>query len=417
MTKRARLNEIVKCCETRFDRGDVSTWKHGEFVDLSREIQRETHANLSPNTLKRIFGKIAVDDDYIPQQATLDALKKYGRYTEREVSPPEQEPEPVPQPVPIPDIQRPGSSNIFYIVIAVIALLTSLLIWQFLKPKNISGKIRITRTEGHLPSTTTFDLEVPETKDSLFVNFGDKSPLVYITPGKKAAAHLYYFPGYFTASIQTRNKVLFATTNVNIKSDSWIGLVFHNQQDIPNQFNEFPAFKTGRESVFRVSNKDFFKMGLDTTGLLLTRLCNYTPEAYNLDDFIFETTFQNTLLEKNIYCRGTQFQLSGSKGMIRFKFVNPGCSLRVINIVSEQTFNGAVDDLSSFVLDLKRWNTVKLINHYKRLSLYVNDKQIFSGSYQKPLGDLRGLFLEFEGAGLVKNCLLKSADGKVIYHF
>jgi hypothetical protein len=35
MTKGARLNEIVKCCEIRFNRGDAGTWKHGDFVDLN----------------------------------------------------------------------------------------------------------------------------------------------------------------------------------------------------------------------------------------------------------------------------------------------------------------------------------------------------------------------------------------------
>jgi hypothetical protein len=86
MTKGARLNAIINCCEIRFNRGAATTWRHGDFVDLNREIQRDTNTNISPSTLKRIFGKIAVDDDYIPQQATVDALKKYGKYIEPESS-------------------------------------------------------------------------------------------------------------------------------------------------------------------------------------------------------------------------------------------------------------------------------------------------------------------------------------------
>ena len=74
MTKGARLNDIVKCCEIRFNRGDATAWKHGDFVDLHREIRNDTSINISPSTLKRIFGKVTVDEDYIPQQATLDAL-------------------------------------------------------------------------------------------------------------------------------------------------------------------------------------------------------------------------------------------------------------------------------------------------------------------------------------------------------
>ncbi|MES2773425.1 MAG: hypothetical protein V4722_04540 [Bacteroidota bacterium] len=103
--------------------------------------------------------------------------------------------------------------------------------------------------------------------------------------------------------------------------------------------------------------------------------------------------------------------------MIRFRLVSPGCSLRILNILSEQTFKGASDSLSQFVLDLSQWNTVKLVNHHKQVSLSVNGKEIFTGAYQRSLGDIKGIFLEFEGTGSVKTCDLKSYDGKVLYHF
>lgn len=349
MTKRARLNDIVKCCEVRFNRGDATTWKHGDFVDLNREIQRDTNVNISPNTLKRIFGKIAVDEDYIPQQATLDALKKYGRYADTEISPPNTQavarPQPEPQPVthpkqepqlveqpqqesqlvtdPKPELQPTlpnRRSNFKKMAIVLIALIVStvtvgFLTWRLLSARTVSGKIRMTRTEGRLPATAYFDLQIPETSDSLFVNFGDKSPLSYILPGRKNAAHIYYIPGVFTVSVQTRQQAI-ASTTVYIRSDNWIGLVFHNQQEIPDHFYKFPAVKTGSNSLFQVTNSQLSTMGLDTTGVVLTRLCNYTPVAYNSDNFIFEATFRNATSERVNYCRGTQFQISGSNSMI-----------------------------------------------------------------------------------------------------
>jgi hypothetical protein len=418
MTKGARLHEIIKCCEIRFNRGEATTWKHGDFVDLNREIQRDTNANISPSTLKRIFGKVSVDDDYIPQQATLDALKKYGRYVASENSSPE-----------LPTLAQPkplsGTSNfkrrtIALILLATIAVIAGLFSWLLLKPESITGKISLTRTEGHLPATAFFELQLPQTDDSVFVNFGDKSPLIYNKPGEKKVAHIYYFPGVFTVSLQTRERVVtntIATTNANISSGGWIAFGCHRQDDIPVHFYAFPAIKTGDDSLFEVTNNQLSKMGLDTTGPVLTRLSNYTPVAQNADDFIFETTFKNSLPDKGIYCRSTQFQISGSNSMIRFRLSSPGCSLRILNILSEQTFNGATYDLSQFVLDLSKWNTVKLVNHNKQVLLYVNGKEIFTGTYQRPLGDIRGLFLEFEGTGIVKSCDLKSYGGKLLYHF
>jgi hypothetical protein len=411
MSKKAKLDDILRCCENRFNRGASIHWKHGDFSDLSREILRDTNVNISPSTLKRIFGKVSVDDDYIPQQATVDALKKYGNYIESENAQPSF--------VPPHAVNSKESFNRYKILLPIVMLsivIVAFFTWRYWKPKSISGSIKITRTEGLLPATVVFELQLPDTEDSLFVNFGDKSPLLYLKPGEKTAGHIYYIPGVFNASLQTRQQT-FATTSAYIKSDNWIAFGCHRQDDIPVHFYALPVVKTGSDSLFNVTNNQLFRLGLDTTGPVLTRLSNYTPVNQNADDFIFETTFKNHIQEKGIFCRSTQFQISGSNSMIRFRWVNAGCSQRVLNIVSEQIFKGATNDLSQFVLDLSQWTTVKLVNHQKQVSLYVNGKQIFTGSYQKSLGNISGLFLEFEGTGVVKTCELKSYDGNTIYRF
>lgn len=414
MTKGQRLNEIVKCCEIRFNRGEVSNWKHGDFVDLQWEILRESNINISPSTLKRIFGKIAVDDDYIPQQATLDALIKYGKYIEPANLTPSLSP--AEQPNKINKTHSYKRLKLLLILLTTVIVITAVTAWWFLTPRKITGTIRIVRTEGRLPSTTFFDLQLSNTDDSVFVNFGDKSPMVHIKPGEKNAAHIYYIPGVFTVSLQTRQDII-ATTSIYIQSNNWIGMGFHNQEEIPDNFYKFPAFKSGTDSLFEFTNSQLSKTGLDTAGVILTRLCNYTPYTQNADNFIFEATFKNTLREKGDYCTGTHFQISGSNSLIKFKLAGPGCSLRVSNVLSEKSYTWASNDLSQFVHDLSKWNTIKLINHNKQVSLYINNMQIFAGSYQRPLGEIRGLFLEFEGTGLVKICDLKSFEGKLLYHF
>ncbi len=225
MTKGTRLKDIVKHCQTRFNRGDAATWKHGDFVDLHREIRLDTDTNISPSTLKRIFGKVAVDEDYIPQQATLDALKKYGRYAEAE-NPQQGPPLPSQPGLPVPGNRTKRFEPIFLILTAGAVILAGLA-WWLLKPKKIAGKISITRTEGNLPATAFFDLQLPETEDSLFVNFGDKSPLAYVKPGEKNTAHIYYFPGVFTVTFQTRQQVL-GKTSAYIQSDKWTSLLTSN---------------------------------------------------------------------------------------------------------------------------------------------------------------------------------------------
>jgi hypothetical protein len=102
--------------------------------------------------------------------------------------------------------------------------------------------------------------------------------------------------------------------------------------------------------------------------------------------------------------------------VIRFKLVNPGCSASVLNKVSELDFKGNIKNLSQFTIPLENWNSVKLINH-KHVKLYLNNKLLFEGTYKVSLGEVRGLFIEFHGNGFIKNCELKTYDGKVLYHF
>jgi len=112
-------------------------------------------------------------------------------------------------------------------------------------------------------------------------------------------------------------------------------------------------------------------MGLDTAQRIFTRLYNYTPVKYSSDDFTFETTFKNPPRKDGISCNSTQFQISGINSMIRFKLSSPGCSSRVINVLSEQRFDGDQNDLSEFVLGQENWNTIKMVNRKKHVSLFA----------------------------------------------
>ncbi len=413
MTKKNELLEIVACCETRFKRGDATLWKHSDFTDLSREIFKETDVNISSNTLKRIFGKISVDDDYLPQQATIDALKKYGNYTSTTASVSETA---VNEPL---QTSKPKVWKQYKWVLLFSIILIPVLVLM-INRKTVSASsasITLTGTEGHLPATAFFALQLPaKHADSLFVEFGDKSLLLYVPEGQKSIAHNYLFPGVFTVTLKTKKEKLSATRIV-IRSDKWIALGFRRQSELPDRYYEFPAVKTGSDSLFHLPNSQLHRMGLDTVGLFFTRLCNYTPITSTSEDFIFEASFKNSFEEKGFYCKGTQFQISGINGTIRFKLVNTGCSYRVINVVSEQVFEGSQTNLSQFTANLAQWNTVKIINKAKQVTLLVNDQEIFKGTYQISIGAIQGVFLEFEGNGFVKTCDLKTIQGNTLYQF
>jgi hypothetical protein len=438
MDKKGRLNAIVNSCERRFERGAASGWTHSDFVDLSQEILRDTKVNISPSTLKRIFGKVSVDDDYLPQQATTEALEKFGGSFEvpiqtipSQVSP-VQEVVPIAEPVPV--IARVADTNstsknlkdhkAALAVAAALLVLLVLLTGKFYEPESkpkLSGRITLTDTEGVLPATAFFGLQAPVGNDSLFIDFGDKSAVTYVVADQKTIAHNYLYPGVFIVKFRTRQDTI-STTRVLVRSNGWLGLGFNRPQDLPIHYYAFPAARTGPDSVYHVTNDELYKTGLDTTSPFFTRLCNFAPVekslvANSLDNFVFEAAFKNEAPGKRIYCRSSQFQITGIRNILRFKLVSPGCSYRILNVLSERNFRGSKVNLSQFVIDPDQWNTVKLIDKNKNVSLWVNNKLLFTGAYKISLGEVKGVFLEFEGNGFIKNCSLTTLDRRSVYRF
>jgi len=432
MDKKGKLNAIINSCERLFGRGSANSWTHSDFVDLNQAILRDTKVNISPSTLKRIFGKVSVDDDYLPQQATIEALEKFGGYATPETNPASPPQAPVAQAIvsaaeptlviatdaaTTPKSKSFKDYKVALAVAAVPLVLLGLLIARtFGLERKLAGRITLTDTEGVLPATAFFGLQAPASNDSLFVDFGDKSAVVYVLPAQKSIAHNYLYPGVFTVKLRTRQDTV-STTKVFVRSNGWLELGFNRPQDLPNHYYAFPAVKAGSDSLFHITNGELSKMGLDTTSPFFTRLCNFTPVANTTDNFVFEATFKNEAQGKRIYCRSSQFQIAGLKNILRFKLVSPGCSYRILNVVSEQNFRGNEINLSQFVIKPDQWNTVKLLNRNKHVSLLVNNKLLFTGAYKKSLGEIKGVFLEFEGNGFIKSCSLTTLDRKPLYRF
>lgn len=306
-------------------------------------------------------------------------------------------------------------------VLLIITLLTCILAYMYFCCSDFNvneSNVKLSSSEGILPKTCFFTIYNNHAADSLYIDFGDKTSPVYLNPNKKTIAHTYFIPGVFDVSLTNRIKEnrdrkarIYVTTN-----KKWYALGFQRQRLIPKRFCAFFAYKN-QDSLFAITNRELHKYSIDTLQPFFTRLCNYTPLKHNADNFIFETTFKKDFRHQDVTCSSLVFKVSGANNDIRFHFVNSGCSSIVANIISEKRINGTDNNLAPFVVDFKKENTIKLINNNKRLILLVNGKPIYTGAYKESLGDLRGVFVEFERNGFIKKCLLSSLDGSIYYKF
>lgn len=402
MDKKSSFNLVITYCEQKFNRGNAELWKHGDYLDLGDEIFRKSKIKISTNTLKRIFGKIDVANHYQPQESTLKALKIYCDFDQVEVE------------------SETNSSKenkkrwpALFLVVTAIALVVSIF-WLLYSPK-AQANIWIEAKEGTLPSTVYFGVERSNFSDSLSLDFGDKSDVVYLSEDQKSIGHNYLFPGVFNVKVKHGQETV-ASKKVSILSDEWVALAFNKQSNIPNSFYELPIRKDDSAGFFHIPNEDLYKRGIDTSGLLYTRICNYR-DTKHLNDFMYECVFKNHIDLTDISCNGVQMQIAGEHSYIRFKFVNNGCSYRVINVVSEKVYDGEVVNQAKFTANLQEWNKVKIINENNEASLYLNDELILKETYSKPLGEIKGTFVEFEGNGYVQSIHLSTLTGKSLFRF
>ncbi|MCF0074364.1 hypothetical protein LZD49_28025 [Dyadobacter sp. CY261] len=83
--KASVLDHLDHCCQLvseKYGKPDAVHWTNSDFIRLSSILYRQTQVQISPNTLKRIFGKIKTDARYYPQKATRDSLARYAGFAD-----------------------------------------------------------------------------------------------------------------------------------------------------------------------------------------------------------------------------------------------------------------------------------------------------------------------------------------------
>lgn len=403
--KTDQLQNILLQVENKFGRGKCSNWKNREFKDLSFEILKSTKVAISPGTLKRIFGKVKTTEEYFPQTATLDALVKYSGSL-----PPTEIPTIINSP------ESTGKSTQWWFLIFPVILLVVFIVIIFLNPKStvpaIKAELKLIKTEGKNPCTAYFQYHIPETKDSVFINFGDGRLPTHLSPGTKMIAHYYEYPGLFSTAIFSNSKRISEKSIVRVKTEGWQSLAYYIANPSKRErYYPVPVIKKSHEGTYSPKMHDLFLLGMDTTQLIETRLDNFFYGQQNGDSFSFSTRLKNDGKWSAVRCNTTVIYITGEHGSLMFKFVKPGCSLWLELRLSEKHTTGVNTDLSNLAIDLTSWRDVRIENQSQTIHLYIDGKQVLTDSYTKSIGNIAGISYTFHGTGSVDYCRLNTLDG------
>ena len=75
------INSYKKDLCEEYNLKPIKKWVNKDYLALSQSLSDRLNISISPNTLKRIFGKLNYKEGkFTPQKATLDALAQYLQY-------------------------------------------------------------------------------------------------------------------------------------------------------------------------------------------------------------------------------------------------------------------------------------------------------------------------------------------------
>lgn len=399
--RREQFTEILQQTEERFGRGSSDDWRNRDFEDLSFEINLSAKILISSATLKRMFGKVKTAHEYFPQESTINALKIYSDYTE-----------PV-QSIP----QSTNKKQFIYYGIAIAAVILSAYFLFLNSSDDYKGplELELIKVEGLGPATAFFKYSIPETKDSLFLNFGDETDRYTLNDKNETYSHFYAFPGLFNAYILDEKKnVLSDTVKVFVPTDGWRAHAHYFEKELKERYYPVPIESNSHNSIFHASKHQLANLGLDSTEIVVVRLDNFNKTVFSGDQFIYKSRFKNSSFWPAVRCFSVYFTIQGSMGEIRFKVVGDGCSHYSEYIIGEKKGKGTTQDLKNLVVDINKWNEIKIENKNKHVRVSLDDAIIFEDAYKKSVGNIIGTSIMFHGSGWVDFVHLQTVEGKPI---
>lgn len=409
------------CCrqvEQRSNSRPIKEWTNADYLRLSDDLLQQTGVAISPNTLKRIFGKLKTSSRYYPQKATRDALASYIGYKDWEdfttAQPPEEKMSfPVPPPQP-PDQRKtvPGKKIMVFAGLILLGIMVYILyMTRHVSNPNITiGKVHLmgrgTMAE-HAPHSTIFQLQLPDQfdlpADRFTLSFGDHRTDKKISPGE-LLTHYYETPGRYYAVLRYEGQPV-DTIPVFIKSSGWAATAYM-PADTTRVYpiDDQMVTRTGSLSV---NTATLQRSGIDTGHTFFVNFTNAQPLSVSADDFELIARVRTSLRRPGVRCSQVNITVFGDRTMHTFAIMNLGCEAFSSAQFADWHAEGASTDLSALSADLTTGGKLYLKVENKKVRISLDQKKLFETTYQISAGKIYGVNIMFSGVGEIYNVDLR----------
>jgi hypothetical protein len=433
ITDEALIEQCKALIEEKTGWGKSENWSNRDFEELSEKIFDETGVNLSPTTLKRIWGKVKYES--APTLTTLDNLARYAGFehwrafrqakTSKEIeniSPPAM-PLPIGTPVAKSSAARLNKKQyypfgVFLIVICLVILFAGYFYLEKTgKQQNLKAPVYSFSNHKVLisgvPNSVVFEYDaVGAPVDSVFIQQSwDQTLSAQVARDLHQHTSIYYYPGLFLAKLRVGSRVV-KESSVFIRTDGWLPLI--EQRPIPVYFKTSEALSSGKLSLTtaQIKSKNIL-MQPNPPWVSFLNIREF--EGIKTDNFIFETSLKNDYQEGSNICQHTEIRILCEGSMISIPVSARGCISEDNLFYLGRFLRGLENDLSGFGIDFNEFVKLRLEVVNGNARFYINGRLVYHLEGNGFSSKIVGVVYRFKGTGSVDYVKLMKTDGSIVY--
>ncbi len=423
MNDKYYIDIIVRRIERKLRWKRFSTWTDNEYKRLGNLIYKETLIAISAQTLKRLFGKIKYKDDYTPQTATKEALARFLKYDDWDSFVKEQESNKN-RLTSILRLKRTAifKKSLFVIGIpGLVALIAAIIIYTGNNNKPVT--LFAEKTIGLTPFTVSFHYDISHVKgDEIYIDFDineaeSNSPGEILDKKRNLINHCFESPGFYNVTISAKGVIL-ASEKIHVISEGWTSYYFNDDNfgerkfvfELQNLIKD-----TTNDGLLYISPRDVSDQGFNSKTVFYLEHMLYRDFKLSADSCTFEVKYMNSPRMGGISCYDVEFRIIGENGIASVILVQKGCYRWSEITLGEKHLNGKFYDLSALSANLSDWNVIRIKIENRKAEIINGGDLIFSDSYTRLLGRIKGIRFVTKGSGAFDRVSLNDIQGHVIY--
>lgn len=417
------LENLLKEIEGDLNWGTGKNWRHKDFEVLHEKIHHKTGAQISPTTLKRIWGKLSYDSS--PNSYTLNTLAQFAGYESWLVYQSSKMNRQGRKVWHTSDLMHARIPLVNWKLVPTLGLLIAasscLFLYSMVSKK---GSPTITQeildtvsfsshavTTG-VPNTVVFTYDVrriPSDNIQIQQNWDEKLKFP-ISKDQSEITSTYYYPGYWKAKLVVDDQVIMEE-DVYVKSEGWLITIY--DEPIPRYIKPSELLENGTLGI-KDSIQAIINLQKDGPPIAIHQ---YVDDFGQLDgdNFSLDISLQNTYDEGDGVCQFTQIFLDCTKGRFCIPLSRIGCVGDIFVRLNDLYITGQNSDLSNFGTHFEDWQKLKLIVQKKKVKIYLNQSLIYQNQFEEDVGTLAGIRVYFTGSGAIDEVKLNNAEGQLVF--